>query len=202
MKSYLILDEKEHIYRFGNRVVPNVTSILQSNFGVKPYWNEKSRQKGLAIHKCIHMHEKKEINSETIDWLTVDERIRGRLQGYIRFIRETGYTVIRSEMQLFSKRYQFAGTLDLWVRDPKLERNGNIIVDIKPPSPEPIVELQLAAYAMILQENTGTNIKRATAVCLKDNGRYSLKWVHNLKHAQTVFKACLSVSNWKNEYQR
>ena len=195
-ENKLTLDQEKHIYSYGDRKVPNVTSILQDNFGVQPYWSEWHANKGRAIHHAIHLYVKNEL-----DWATVDSRILGRLKAFQRFMSETSYQIIRSEMQLFSKRYQFAGTLDLWVHDPN-NRNQNIIIDIKPPSPEPIVDLQLGAYSLILQEHTGLKINKAAAVCLKDNGKYSLKWVKNLKHAQTVFKACLTVSNWQKENQR
>jgi len=192
----LTLDDN-HIYRVGDRKMPGVTSILQGNFGIQPYWSEWHANKGRAIHHAIHLHLKKKL-----DWDSVDPRIVGRLTAFERFMDDTSYEVIKSEMKLFSKRYQFAGTLDLWIQDPVWHRQGkNIIIDIKPPSPEPIVELQLGAYGLILQEHCGLKIKRAAAVCLNDNGRYTLKWVPNLTRAQKIFLACLTVSNWQKENQ-
>jgi len=195
-ENKLTLDQEKHIYRYENRKVSNVTSILQDNFGIQPYWTDFHREKGRAIHHAIHLYVKNEL-----DWATVDNRIRGRLKAFQRFMSETGYQIIKSEMPLFSKRYQFAGTLDLWVQELDTLQSPNIIIDIKPPSPEPIVNLQLAAYSLVLQEHTGLKINKAAAVCLKDNGHYSLKWVPMLKHAQRVFLACLTVSNWQKENQ-
>jgi len=189
----LTLDQETHTYKVNNRILPGVTSVLQAVDGVKPYWNEWHANKGRAIHHAIHLHVQNKL-----DWSTVDDRIKGRVEAFQLFMSEAGYTVIESEMKLYSKRYQFAGTLDLWVTDGKY----NIIIDIKPPSPEPIVELQLAAYSLMLLENQkNIVIKRAAAVCLKDNGRYTLKWVKELMRSQRIFLACLTVANWQKENQ-
>ncbi len=187
--------DNDHVYRIGTRTLPGVTGILQDNFGIQLYWSEWHANKGRAIHHAIHLR-----IQNKLDWSTVDSRIVGRINAFDLFMRETNYEIVKSEMPLFSKRHQFAGTLDLWLHDPVYNSKGkNIIIDIKPPSPEPIVELQLAAYALILKENAGITINRAAAVCLKDNGRYSLKWVPNLKRAEKIFLACLAVSNWQKE---
>lgn len=187
----LTLEPEQHIYTVEKRVVPGVTSILQDNFGVKPYWSEWHAQKGTAVHQAIALLVKGEL-----DWESVDDRIKGRIEAFERFLRETGYEVLESEVSLFSSRYQFAGTLDLVVTDGAV---NPILVDIKPPSAEPIVDLQLAAYSLLLEEEGTHKIKRAACVCLKDNGYYSMKWVDNLALSQRVFLACLTVSNWQKE---
>lgn len=189
----LTLEPERHIYTFGNRTVPGVTDILQDNFGVKPYWSEWHAQKGKAIHRAIALLVKNELN-----WASVDHRIIGRIKAFQRFIRETEYEVIQSEVSIFSSRYQFAGTLDLVVSDGAV---NPILIDIKPPSAEPIVNLQLAAYSLLLEEEGTYKIKRAACVCLKDNDYYSMKWVDNLAHSKRVFLACLTVSNWQKEHQ-
>jgi len=188
----LTLEPEHHIYTFEKRVIPGVTSILQDNFGVKPYWSEWHAQKGRAIHQAIAL-----LVKDQLDWESVDNRITGRIKAFQRFIRETGYDVRQSEISLFSERNQFAGTLDLVLSDSAID---HIVVDIKPPSAERVVELQLAAYSLLLNEAAITpKIKRAACVCLKDNGYYSMHWVDNLAHAQRVFLACLTVSNWQKE---
>jgi len=188
----LHLDTKHHVYTVDGRVVPGVTSILQDNFGVKPYWSDWHAQKGIMVHRAIAL-----LVKDKLDWNSVDNRIFGRIKAFQRFILETGYRVIKSEVSLFSELNYFAGTLDLVVSDGAADY---IVVDIKPPSAEPIVNLQLAGYSLLLNEATTTpKIKRAACVCLKDNGYYSMKWVDNLAHAQRVFKACLTVSNWQQE---
>jgi len=189
--NQLTLEPEHHVYTVENRVVPGVTSILQDNFGVKPYWSEWHAQKGRMVHQAIALLVKDEL-----DWASLDSRIVGRIRAFERFIRETGWIVLQSEVSLFSSRYQFAGTLDLVVIDSAAD---HILIDIKPPSAEPIVDLQLALYALLLEEEGTYKIKRAACVCLKDNGYYSMKWVENLKHSKRVGLACLTVSNWQQQ---
>ncbi len=190
----LHLEPEQHVYTVEKRVVSGVTGVLQDNFGVKPYWSEWHAQKGNAVHRAIAL-----LVQNKLDWKSVDHRITGRIKAFQRFIKETRYEVLQSEVSLFSECHQFAGTLDLVVSDGATDY---IVVDIKPPSAEPIVELQLAAYSLLLNEAATTpKIKRAACVCLKDNGYYSMEWVDNLAHAQRVFLACLTVSNWSNANQ-
>jgi len=187
----LRLDPEHHVYTFDGRVVPGVTSILQDSFGVKPYWSEWHAQKGTAIHRAIHL-----LVLDLLDWSSVDARIKGRLEAFQKFILETGFRVVTTELSLFSNLWRFAGTLDLIVEDGAKDK---ILIDIKPPSAEPIVDLQLAGYSLLLDETGESKTKRAACVCLKDNGYYSMHWVDNLANSQRVFKACLTVSNWQKE---
>jgi len=188
----LHLDPEHHVYTVDGRVVPGVTSILQDNFGVKPYWSEWHANKGTQVHRAIAL-----LVKDKLDWDTVDNRIFGRIKAFQRFIRETGYRVIKSEVSLFSELNQFAGTLDLVVSDGAADY---ILIDIKPPSAEPIVNLQLAGYSLLLNEAATTpKIKRAACACLKDNSYYTMHWVENLKYEQRVFRSCLNVSNWQQK---
>jgi len=189
--NQLTLEPEAHVYTVENRVVPGVTSILQDNFGVKPYWSEWHAQKGRAIHQAIHL-----LVLGQLDWSSIDVRIKGRIEAFQKFVLETGYEVVCTELSLFSELWRFAGTLDLIVDDGLKHK---ILIDIKPPSAEPIVDLQLAAYSLLLNENGEPTTKRAACVCLKDNGHYSMKWVDNLAHSQRVFLACLTVSNWQQQ---
>ena len=150
----LTLEPEHHVYTVKNRVVPGVTSVLQDNFGVKPYWSEWHAQKGQAIHRAIALLVKDEL-----DWHSLDSRIVGRIEAFQRFIGETGYKVLKSELSLFSELNYFAGTLDLVLFDGATD---HILIDIKPPSTEPIVELQLAAYSLLYDEcSMPPKIKRA-----------------------------------------
>lgn len=186
------LDTEAHIYRRGNRIIPGVTETLQINFGKRIYWNEWYANRGKAVHLAIYYLVRDELN-----WDTVDERIKPRVEAFQKFLRETGFSVLSSEIQLFSKRYNFAGTIDLILGkhgDPK----ELILCDIKS-SIEPIVELQLGAYSILYAENLKL-VKKVCAVELKDNGSYNIKWFKDLKRAQRIFLSCLTVANWRKQY--
>jgi hypothetical protein len=194
MNDNINIDEN-HIYRLGTRRLPSVTQAIQANFGERLtewhvgerfYWTEWHAGKGTAVHKAIHY-----LLEGVLDWGTVDVRILGKLKAFVKFISETGYEVMHSELMLHSKRYQFAGTIDLILHNDHL-----ILGDIKS-SLEPYVEIQLGGYSLLWEEKYNSKIKKACAIVLGDNGTYSLKWYKNIKQAQRLFLACLTIANFK-----
>lgn len=179
-----------HIYKYGDRTIPGVTATLEANFGNRPYWSEWHAERGKAVHLAIHY-----LVNNSLNWDSVDERIRPRIEAFQKMLNETGFRVIDSEIKLFSRKYQFAGTIDLELAD----REDNwILADIKS-SIEPTVELQLAAYSLLWEENYKTKVKKAAAIELKDNGDYNMKWFNDLKRAQRIFLANLTIANWRRE---
>lgn len=174
-----------HIYKHGDRVIPGVTETIQANFGNRPYWDEWKAGKGKAVHLAIHY-----LVQGRLNWDTVDEQIRGRVEAFQKFLNQTRLEVIESELQMFSNRYQFGGTMDL------LLSNGSLIVaDIKSHI-EPTLEIQLGAYSLLYEENFKKKIKKAVGIQLKDNGSFDLKWYKDITRIQRIFLACLTVANW------
>ncbi len=190
----LILDEKEHIYRLDGRILPGVTKILEHNFGTRPYWTERSAEKGKALHLAIHY-----LVTGGVDWNTVNDEIKPKVEAFQKFLKETGYKIIDSEIKLFSQRYQFAGTIDLILEGDRTL----ILADIKS-SIEPMVDLQLGGYSILYNEYTEflpakKKIKKAIAIELKENGNYNLRWVKDLKRSKRIFLSCHAVAGWKSE---
>jgi len=178
-------DNCNHIYRLKDRIIPGVTTVLQDNFGTRSYWSEWYANRGKATHLAIHY-----MIQDRLDWNTVDERIKPRIEAFKKCIKENDFKIEKSEIKLCSKRYRFAGTLDLILA-------GGILADIKS-SIEPTVDLQLAAYSLLWEENNKTKIKKACAIELKEDGNYKLKWISDIKKCQRIFLATLTVANWKN----
>ncbi len=191
--SDFTFDEKDHIYRLDGRILPGVTKTLEHNFGTRPYWSEWHAERGKAMHLAIHY-----MAENRLDWNTVDDRIKSRLSAFQKFLDETGYVIRYSEIKLFSRRYRFAGTLDLILEGDQ----GLLLADIKS-SIEPTVDLQLGGYSLLWDESTTylplPKIKRALAIELKEDGNYNLKWVKDLKRSKRIFPSFLTVANWKSE---
>lgn len=175
-----------HVYKVGDRPITGVTNSITTNFGKRDHWNEWNAQRGTAVHLALHYLEENRLN-----WDSLDERIKPRIEAYQKFRAQTNLTLLHSELSLFSKRYQFAGTIDKVFE-------GIIIIDIKG-TIEPVVELQLAAYSLLWEENHKTKVRKAAAIELKDNGDYNMKWFNDLKRAQRIFLANLTIANWKNQ---
>lgn len=186
LANKLTLDQ-DHVYRLNKRVLPSVTQILQDVFGQRPYWSEWHRNKGSAVHLAINL-----LVNNKLDWQTVDDRIKGKIRAFQKLLRDTGWIVEESELSLYSRIYQFAGTLDLIFRD----NNKRILADIKS-SKEPLVELQLAGYNVLWESNRRTKLHKECAIYLNDNGTYKLDWIKDIKASKKIFISCLMVSNWQ-----
>lgn len=184
------LDKESHIYTFKNIKQPHVTGVIKDNFGTPIWYDDWHRERGIAIHRAIHLY-----ILGTLDWNSLDERIKGRLKAFIKFINETNLKILWSELSLFSKRYQFAGTIDVIAED---HINRLHTIDIKS-SLEEVVIFQLGGYDILWDENYSRKIQRSCAVLLKDNDDYNIAWYNDIKKAKRLFLASLTISNWLNE---
>lgn len=170
----------------GNEMKPHVTDIINNIFGSNPYWTELGRDKGTALHLAIKYSLAGKLNPSTID-----HRIQSRLQAFEKFMIETGFKISHIELKLESKIYRFQGTPDALTED-------FILIDWKS-TIEPTVDLQLAAYSILIEENLKKKIKKAVAVELRDNGSYNCRWIKKdeLKKSEKIFLSCLNIYNWK-----
>lgn len=190
--SDLKLIEPEHVYKLGDRTIPGVTDTIQANFGTRPWYSEWHAGKGKAVHLAIHY-----LVTNQLNWRTVDSKIESKIKAFQKFLAETGFKVVDSELKLFSKRHQFAGMIDLILKD---QNERLIIADIKS-SIEPTAILQLAGYSLLYDENySPRKANKAYVIELKDSGDYKLQVVQNLKQKQRIFLACLTVANWRNQH--
>ncbi len=181
-------DPETHTYTINSCKVPSVTQILKGVLGDEPWYDEWYAGRGRAIHQAIHYLVKNRLNYDSLD-----ERIVGQIEAFKKFLVETGFTVLESEIMMYSDIYQFAGTADLILSN----LNGNLIMaDIKS-SIEPKVDLQLGGYSILSNENP--HIKNYCAVGLNENGTYKMRWVDDIKTARRVFFSCLTVYNWKRQ---
>jgi len=184
-------DSETHTYTINDKSVPSVTQILKGVFGEEVWYNNWYAERGTAIHQAIHY-----LVQGVLNYDTLDERIVGYVQAFLKFLNETGFTVLDSEIRMYSDLYQFAGTADLILAD----KNGDLtLADIKS-SIEPKVDLQLAGYSILYDKKLP--LKRYCAVGLKEDGNYNMRWVKDIAVAKRVFMACLTVYNWKKQNKK
>jgi hypothetical protein len=184
----LKLIEPDHIYTVDNRPLISVTQTIQTNFGKRQHYSEWHAGKGKAVHLAIHF-----LVTNQLKWDSVDPVILGRVKAFQKFHNEVGLQVVESELQMYSKRLQFAGTLDLMFEDKYL-----ILGDIKSHI-EPVLELQLGAYSFLYEERYKRKIKKAVGIQLKDDGNYNLKWYKDVTKIQRIFLANLTMANWRKQ---
>ncbi len=187
----LDFNEARHEYRLDGRVVPSVTQVIQS-IAPQREVDEWYLQRGSAVHHAIAL-----AMTNRLDWESVDERIKGRVDAIMTFVSDEKLEPILIERRMASYRYRFAGTLDLVARHPS---HGPIIADWKG-SITPQSEVQLGAYGLLIEEMGAIDPlpRHAVAVQCRDNGKYHCKWLDRnaLKLARQTFLAFLTSHNWK-----
>jgi len=180
-------DPETHTYTINGRIYPSVTQIIKGVLGDELWYKDWYAGRGRAIHQAIHYLVKNRLNYDSLD-----ERIVGQIEAFKKFLVETGFTVLESEIQMYSNTYQFAGTADLILSD---KASNLILADIKS-SIESKVDLQLAGYSILYGSS---RIKQFCAVGLSEDGNYKMRWVKDIKIAERVFMSCLTVYNWKKQ---
>ena len=121
----------------------------------------------------------------------LDPRLDAYLDGWQKFLLETGAEVIYSEARVYSVKMNFAGTLDSIINI----RMANRLCDIKTGEAVPrTVGPQTAAYNEAWHEMTGQRRMRRMCVQLKPNG-YNV--IHlNDPNDWNIYKAALTLHRW------
>lgn len=162
-------DADTHAYFIGRHRVPSVTQVLRD---ILPGWmaSEFFLGRGQAVHACAAMVARG-IAFEH------DPRIAGQVEAAKKFYREVQPEIIAIEEQVYSHRYQYAGTLDLMCR-MGVGRDRLTIVDFKA-SLTDTIPFQCAAYALARIECEGSAQEWITrwsgvGVELREDGTYRM----------------------------
>lgn len=188
-------DEPTHTYTVSGLRYPSVTEVvgmLRPESGAPQKLLEYKRQLGKAVHKAIELMERGTLNVDT-----VDPAIVPFVGAWSKFKAETDFSVLHSEMIVYSKKIRVAGTLDLTgMRGKFIE-----LLDLKAVwEMGDETAIQTAGYAMLYQEMTGVKVDRRGGLQLLANGNYSY-YPYKDVNDKNVFMACLSVHNWKALHQ-
>lgn len=172
----LHFDEATHTYTMGGQPIPGVTSILKrlsraAYRHVDAAVMGRAAALGTAVHKLIEL----EI-AGTLDEDTLHPTLAPYLTSWRRFRATSGFKPLYSERKVASRRYGYAGTLDMLG-----ELNGQLaLIDAKrcaavPPTAGP----QTAAYEIAAREELpelfkpGTPLRRY-ALQLNTDGTHRL----------------------------
>ncbi len=189
----LTFDARAHAYRWKGAVVPGVTSVLRGALGdgglrfAKPDDLARARDLGTAVHRMIELEA-----AGDLDESSLVEPLPGYLMQWRAFVRQTGFTVKRCELQLYSLRYGYAGTLDLLG-----DLGGDALLDTKAGAVPRSARPQTAAYAQLLVENgiCATTPKRYVLDLKPD--RWSLSSEYRDPNDIRLFLAALTIHRFK-----
>ena len=191
MLAELSFQPDTHTYRFGNRVVPSVTQVLeplQQLQGVSRETLALAQEFGTHVHLACHLHNVGELDRDALD-----PHLAPYLDGWIQFLSQTGFRVTYSEHRVYHARLAYAGTADvigIWNRE-------TCVIDIKSGQVPGTVGAQLAGYQVALTYD-GIQASRRLCVQLTGDGGYKL---HPQKDPSdwALFTSALNVYRYLNK---
>ena len=189
-------DEATHKYYYNDIEVAGVSSVLKaanlSNIGFIPRnILERSSRFGNAVHLATELYDKGELDEDTLD-----PALASYVTAWAKFLSDSGYKVEHIEAKVYSKKYNYMGTLD------RVLVNGakRAICDLKSGLIYPYMAIQTSSYQEAFNEGLKAkdHAGERLVVQLKDDGTYSLpKKEFYSKNDFAVFKACLTIRNWR-----
>jgi hypothetical protein len=165
----LTLDETSHRYFInGTPVRWSVTGIIKEMGLIDHQWATEDDMKfGSDVHLTTQLYDEGRLDEKTLD-----PRLAGYLEGWIKFRRETGFIPHKIERRIYCSTMKFAGTLD---RFGKTDDNAlPWLVEIKTYPVPDWCALQTAAYKFTI----GIPCRRF-GVELKSSGTYKMREFSN-----------------------
>lgn len=190
--------EETHQYFYNGLEVPSVTQIISaSNVGaldnIPTSILDNASERGTAVHQAIEFYNKYQFSNISDDY-------KGYFEAYKKWREQRAeYEVkIKSELQVYHKILNYAGTIDMLITNTK---NKNILVDIKTTNELNMkyVSLQLSAYKEALHSQ-GIEVEGMYVLWLKNDGTYEYKEVPDKKN---IFMYSLLLYNfWKGDFKK
>ena len=180
-----------HTYSLDGVILPSVTTILKAE-GLMNHFDtgdsEWYMSRGSHIHKAIELYLRGRLDENALD-----PALRFYLVGFKAFMSLTGFRVEGIEAPKYHPTHLYAGTPDIW--------GNGILIDIKSGTPARWHNLQLAAYAGLLNES-GHPIREAYVLYLSGNGKISVSKSlksKEIRHGLSVFLSALTIYKYKQE---
>ena len=193
----LNFDESSHVYTFNDRVVPSVTQILKPlseheyQFVSRELMAEKAAL-GTAVHKMIELD-----IAGTLDADSLHEQVAHYLPMWKAFLAQSDIKILWSEQRIYSEKYGYAGTLDLFA-----ELKGVLcVIDAKRTAAVPkTAGPQTAGYEIAAREflNIDPNQRIDRYALHFTDKKWQLVPFKNPSDKR-VFLAALTIHNWKSQ---
>lgn len=186
----ITFDPIAHAYAMNGETVPSVTQVLQPLLlleRVRPEILSAARDFGRNLHAALAMLVRNVLDVEALDRYLVPYVNAGK-----RFLTETKFRVIASEMVVYSKPLQCAGTLDLLGELRGIEtvvdwKSANVVF--------PTVGPQTAAYEAFYRESRGGRVRQRYCVQLMPDD-YRVTRLDDPADFD-IFKSALNLYHWR-----
>ena len=190
----ITFQEEGHQYRIDGVSVPSVTQVVDQlhNFTGSP---GAAAERGTIIHKACEL-----FILGILDWSTVDASILPEVETFAAWWEESRFKPLLVEGLVGSKRYGFAGRLDLF----GVWKTGLALIDFKTGNEYPAYKFQTAGLRIALEETV--NAPRIVAqippiqrycLYLKGDKARPVQHVDARDHAR--FLAALTCSHTRRE---
>lgn len=194
MSHELLFDEKSHTYSVivdgEPKNVPSVTKILKK-VGLINYRKGDDAlmrmRRGTRIHKLTEYFDLGD--DESLALLSKADDLQ-YLSAWESFKKEQRFEINMVEQKLFHPALWFAGTVD---RVGEIDGN-TVVLDIKTGIPHPASKLQVAAYAILVEEQN-ILVDRAMVVYLGDEC-YHIEEVESIADSWSAFESALRLYLW------
>lgn len=142
---------------------------------------------GTAVHEYLEQYIKAGVNKQPLPAMPVNPQIRKGVEALLAWTKKNKVKFISSERKVYSKKYQYAGTLDA-----EIQVNGGELglIDFKTSSgiySEMLI--QTAAYAKALEEEAGKKYKHIWILRMPKDG--SMFGSAKNEHVDLYFKSFL-----------
>ncbi len=188
-----ILDKPGLRYWFGKEVFRAMVAdptLTEKQALSKPYdVSESAKDRGSTIHSIVEAWRQNKVQVDN-----VPEPFRGYAQAFYQWVKENHTEIVEHERTVVSKKYGYAGTLDLLIK-----LNGSelpLVADVK--TGKDIYDeawLQLSAYRQALAEE-GVKTAGIAVILLQEDGSYNFE--HHAEDYLEQFLACKTLWQWLN----
>ena len=177
-------NEKEHIYKVGDKFLPSVTEILKGLGFIETKWYKPQDSiRGKSIHVATELFDK-----GVLDWEKLPDYIKPHVDNWIKFKEDTDFKPLFLEEHLYHPYYMYGFTPD------KIGtiKDDYTIIDIKTGAYQRWHELQLMLYG------TAVETMIAEPVTLYDVYTKNNK-SEKIKYDAEIIEAILTVWKWQHE---
>ena len=189
MAQILTFFDKEHKYTLDGDEIPSVSEL--SRFAsreiyqtVEQFQLDRAAARGTAVHQACE-------NIDRYSEVKCNNDIAGYVKAYIKFRGEhpIEYDTIERAFAGDTPEGKFAGTID---RAGVFADGQTAIIDLKTSSvvQKPLAQIQLNAYKLLYEQNTGKKVDKLFILHLKKEGDYKLI---EFPIDDTLFKACIAL---------
>ncbi len=192
-------DPTAHAYFLDGKKLPNVTSILEplsSYADVPKHILDVASDRGNYVHRACEMY-----LWETLDEDSLTEESKPYIQGFKKFMDDTGFLAEHTEARVHHSKLLYAGTMDLGGVLPvrgRMKKPRRVLIDLKTTFKLlQSVGPQTAAYfeAWNSTHEKDEQFTERYGLQLKKDGTYKLQPYTSLND-MNIFRSCLAVYNF------